>query len=87
VPPALARAKSHRRDGGAASALTGQEEERAVPGKIGAPYKEEKGESTKGSVRPFSTSSITEFSTVCNRILVLCAVVIGYALCQYPSET
>lgn len=65
----------------------GQKGGRAVPGRIGAPLKEEKGESTKGSVCPFSTPSIAEFSPVCNRIMVLCAVVIGCALCQYPSET
>jgi hypothetical protein len=39
-------------DSDAVPALTGQGEGRAVPGKTGAPYKEEKGESTKGSICP-----------------------------------
>jgi hypothetical protein len=68
-------------------APTEQGEGRAVPGKTGAPYKEEKGESTKGSFCPFSTSSITDLSPLCNRILVLCALVLGCAVSEYPSET
>jgi len=43
VAPDWPRAGNRR--GGAVCALTGQKEERAVPGKTGAPYKEEKGES------------------------------------------
>jgi hypothetical protein len=71
----------------AVPSLAGQGEGRAVPGKTGAPYKEEKGESTKGSICPFSPSSITNLSSLCNRIMVLYALVLGCAVCEYPSET